>query len=80
MLAGKTEGTSSAYALMCFGVSDYPYRRSYFTKQDADPFGEMLRFYRKEKPDSIIVKTFIKKIRHSDAGMFHTLRYRLFLR
>lgn len=79
MLAGKSEDTS-ALALMCFYTKDFPYRKNDFTKQGADPFKEILKFYRKEKPDSVAKKTLIKKVRRSNAGLLHTLKYKIFLR
>lgn len=79
MLAGKSEDTS-ALALMCFYTKDFPYSKNDFTKQGADPFKEIRKFYRKEKPDIVAKKTLIKKVRRSNAGLLHTLRYRIFLR
>ena len=78
MLAGESEDTS-ALALLCIYNNDFPYRKHDFTKQGADPFKEILKFYRKEKPDRIAVKTLIKKVRRS-AGLLHTLKYIIFLR
>ncbi len=77
MLAGSSDGTSSALVLMLFYDNEFPYRKSAF--QGADPFRTIVSFYRKERPDRVAVKTLIKKVRRS-AGFFHTLKYMIFLR